>query len=112
MKHLKLFQTEAEYSDYKNGSDFITPNVSYTVNSTKVYYSPHVESGSNAIKVSWIETPVDLSISLGLNPNNYFSIYDENDQYASGFKYTTKELKGQNLFKILISSPSKPRLTI
>ena len=40
MKHLKLFQTEAEYTTYKNGSDYITPNVSYAVDSTKVFYNP------------------------------------------------------------------------
>ena len=40
MKHLKLFQTEAEYTAYKNGSDFITPNVSYAVDGTKTFYNP------------------------------------------------------------------------
>lgn len=29
MKHLKYFETEAEYNAYKNGSDFVLPNVSY-----------------------------------------------------------------------------------
>ena len=40
MKHLKLFQTEAEYTAYKNGNDFVTPNVSYIVDSTNTFYNP------------------------------------------------------------------------
>lgn len=40
MKHLKLFQTEAEYTAYKNSGDFILPNVSYTVDSPKTFYNP------------------------------------------------------------------------
>lgn len=40
MKHLKLFQTEAEYTAYKDSDDFVLPNVSYAVDSTKKFYSP------------------------------------------------------------------------
>lgn len=40
MKHLKLFQTETEYTTYKNGGDFVTPNVSYAVDNTKTFYNP------------------------------------------------------------------------
>jgi hypothetical protein len=43
MKYLKKFQTEAEYTAYKDSDDFITPNVSYTVDSTKVFYSAFEE---------------------------------------------------------------------
>lgn len=39
MKHLKLFQTEAEYTAYKDSEDFILPNVSYVVDSDNVFYT-------------------------------------------------------------------------
>ena len=38
MKHLKYFETEAEYTAYKNSSDFVTPNVSYTADVDSVCY--------------------------------------------------------------------------
>ena len=41
MKYLKLFNTETDYQSYKNGSGFITPNVSY-INNASVYYNPRV----------------------------------------------------------------------
>lgn len=94
MKYLKQFETEAAYVSYKSGSEFITPNVSWVKAEDVVFYNSEIESGSPAIKVSYIETPVDLSISLGpTNGRDFFYIYDENDEYASGFKYTTKENK-------------------
>ena len=39
MKHLKLFNSDSEYQTYKESSDFVTPNVSYAVDSKNVYYS-------------------------------------------------------------------------
>lgn len=43
MKYLKYFQQNSEYQTYKESADFITPNVSYAVDSTKVYYSAFEE---------------------------------------------------------------------
>lgn len=37
MKYLKKFETEAEYTAYKNSEDFITPNVTYVVSNNVVY---------------------------------------------------------------------------
>ena len=46
MKYLKLFETEVEYSDYKNSSDFILPNVSYVMGNEVVFFNPsNSESG-------------------------------------------------------------------
>ena len=38
MKHLKLFNLSSEYIDYKNGSDFVLPNVSYVIETNVVNY--------------------------------------------------------------------------
>ena len=40
MKYLKYFEQASAYEAYKNGSDFITPNVSYAKDNNVVYYDP------------------------------------------------------------------------
>ena len=40
MKYLKYFETEAAYIAYKNGSDYILPNVSYVEENNIVSYNP------------------------------------------------------------------------
>lgn len=42
MKHLKLFKTEAEYTAYKDGEDYVTPNVSFIEETKGVNYEPVV----------------------------------------------------------------------
>jgi hypothetical protein len=39
MKYLKQFNAEVEYASYKNGNDFITPNVSWVKETNSVKYS-------------------------------------------------------------------------
>ena len=59
MKYLRLFQTEAEYTAYKDSEDFVTPNVSYTIDSIKTFYNPVTCSTSNYVMV-------DLGLPSGL----------------------------------------------
>ena len=40
MKYLKQFETEAAYVSYKDGSEFITPNVSWIKAEDIVFYNP------------------------------------------------------------------------
>ena len=42
MKYLKYFETEAAYEAYKNGSEFVLPNVSFVVENTGVAFNPYV----------------------------------------------------------------------
>lgn len=70
MKHLKLFETEAEYNAYKNGDNFVTPNVSYAEDSTKVYYSPHEEE----TRLTICYDVQDISSPTSLCSNYDFSI--------------------------------------
>lgn len=44
MKYLKLFQVESEYNSYKNGSDYILPNVSYIKETEGVSFEPYIPS--------------------------------------------------------------------
>lgn len=41
MKYLKYFEQASAYEAYKNGSDFILPNVSYVVENSIVNYNPY-----------------------------------------------------------------------
>ena len=39
MKYLKLFDTESEYLTYRDGSDYLKPNVSLSDDNGKVHYN-------------------------------------------------------------------------
>ena len=39
MKYLKLFDTESNYLTYRNGSDYLKPNVSLSDDNGDVYYN-------------------------------------------------------------------------
>lgn len=43
MKHLKLFNSTTEYDTFKNGEEYILPNVSYIVNDGGVMFTPAPE---------------------------------------------------------------------
>ena len=40
MKYLKYFKTDADYQNYYNSDNFVTPNVSYVEDTKIVYYNP------------------------------------------------------------------------
>ena len=39
MRHLRLFETEADYRAYQEGDDYVLPNVCYAKDANKVHYS-------------------------------------------------------------------------
>ena len=43
-KHLKLFETQAEYDNFITTSDFILPNVSHCLDNKHVYYNPETKT--------------------------------------------------------------------
>ena len=50
MKYIKKFKTHAEYEAYKNGQDYLTPNVSWCVDLDEVHFNKYVRDYSkNAI---------------------------------------------------------------
>jgi hypothetical protein len=44
MKYLKYFEQASDYEAYKNGSDYILPNVSSIVETESVEFNPYVAS--------------------------------------------------------------------
>ena len=73
MKYLKYFEKVSAYESYKNGSDYILPNVSYVVGTEGVYYDPFVPSVVPVIDVNNYCTFVALEdgFSAGLYNANY-----------------------------------------
>lgn len=49
MKYLKYFQENSEYTWYKNGSDYVLPNVSYVVSTNGIYYEAPAGIPNNEI---------------------------------------------------------------
>jgi hypothetical protein len=43
MKYLKYFKEASEYEAFKNGGDFILPNVSYVVDGSEVKFNPNAK---------------------------------------------------------------------
>lgn len=42
MKYLKYFQEDSEYTEYKNSSDYVLPNVSYVVSTESIFFDPNL----------------------------------------------------------------------
>ena len=42
MKYLKKFETTSQFDDFKNGSEWITPNISYIVEQSSLNFQPYV----------------------------------------------------------------------
>lgn len=59
IKYLKYFEQTSAYEAYKNGSDYVTPNVSYVVENNIVNYDPESNASSSYVMV-------DLGLPSGL----------------------------------------------
>ena len=75
MKYLKYFETEAGYASYKNGSDFVTPNVSYVVELAhlpagdprkSIMFSPYVPDMSNYLTIEALDDGLTASLSVNV----------------------------------------------
>ena len=58
MKYLKYFEQASDYEAYKNGSNFITPNVSYVENSDVVMYNPYTAPASSIVVCTYNVTDI------------------------------------------------------
>lgn len=64
MKYLKNFETEAAYAAYKNGSEFILPNVSYVEDIKDVAFNPYVAPASPNIVCTYNITDISKDTKL------------------------------------------------
>lgn len=53
MKHLKLFETSAQYESFRNSEDYVLPNVSYVEETKGVAFNPNVAPASPNIVVHY-----------------------------------------------------------
>lgn len=60
MKYLKLFETQAQYESWKNGSDYVLPNVVFN-EETGVIYNPYIAPASPNIVVTYNVTDSDIN---------------------------------------------------
>ena len=56
MKYLKYFETDAAYASYKNGSDYVLPNVSYVLDGSKLFYNPYYNLKNGTIYATFNAT--------------------------------------------------------
>ena len=72
MKYLKYFKTDADYQNYFNSDDFVSPNVSYVEDTNVVYYNPYdlimtSKSNPEVMKVcynqGWAASPSEMHAS-------------------------------------------------
>lgn len=56
MKYLKKFNTTSEYDQFKSGSEFVLPNVSFVENSDVVMYNPYAKAKSGVIMARYNAT--------------------------------------------------------
>lgn len=81
MKYLKKFENNSSYEEYILSEDFISPNVSYVVEDSKVYYNNSRENDySDYVKLV------------------YFTTADSNSQPTDLF--TTFEIEGKKAFDV------------
>ena len=64
MKHLKLFDNAASYEVWKNGEDYVTPNVSYVEENDTIFYESEEEFTEDELLYYYNGTDTDYRINL------------------------------------------------
>ena len=80
MKYLKYFKTDADYQNYYNSDDFVTPNVSYVEDTKIVYYK-----ATNTIFATYSAT-VDNKLAIA-NTSNVKSLKVNGNNVSFGNTY-------------------------
>ena len=80
MKYLKYFKTDADYQNYYNSDDFVTPNVSYVEDTKIVYYK-----ATNTIFATYSAT-VDNKLAIA-NTSNVKSLKVNGNNVSFGNAY-------------------------
>lgn len=94
MKYLKLFNSTTEYDTFKNGEEYILPNVSYVANDKVVMFTPapkeDIVFSYNACdssgwgEVTWV--PMEYTVPQGTTFAEWIEMTDEfGNKYATHF---------------------------
>ena len=96
MKYLKYFEEASAYEAYKNGSDYVLPNVSYVVKTEGVSFDPYVPKDmSNYLTIEALEN--GLTASLSVNACEYCVDGDDNWKTLAAGTATEAINAGQTL---------------
>ena len=60
MKYIRRFKTSSDYEVFKNGSDWITPNIVYINENSNLYLQPYVNDGEESGGGSNLTFPITL----------------------------------------------------
>ena len=63
MKYLKLFDLDADYQSFIGGGGFITPNVSYTLDTKISYFNPKVDYSKEYLTFTALENDMTVSFN-------------------------------------------------
>ena len=64
MKHLKLFDNAASYEVWKNGEDYVTPNISYVEENDTIFYESEEEFTEDELLYYYDGTDIKYRINL------------------------------------------------
>ena len=64
MKHLKRFETEAGYTQFKDTENFVLPNVSYVEETNVVKFNPYVELGNPNVVCTYNITNISYKTQI------------------------------------------------
>lgn len=96
MKYLKCFEQASAYEAYKNGSDYVLPNVSYIVETNDVSFEPYVQKDmSNYLTIEALED--GLTAKLSINTCEYCVDGDDNWKPLAAGTRTESINTGQTL---------------
>jgi hypothetical protein len=100
MKYLKYFEEASAYEAYKNGSDFILPNVSYVADTKDVKFNPNAAS-ANLIEFTVEGTPYQAEegmtweefVESSYNDGNFGTASWEVDEEIKYIYYKDRQIR-------------------
>ena len=95
MKYLKYFEEVSAHETYKNGSDYVLPNVSYIVENNSVSYEPKPDMRENYLTIEALED--GLTAKLSRNACEYCVDGDGNWKSLAAGTVTESINTGQTL---------------
>ena len=106
MKYLKYFETEAGYASYKNGSDYVTPNVSYVEETKGVNYNPHVEPKETRLVCTYNITDTTRETYVCNNNSSFTSMEVDGVLLDSLTTEYTFDTVGEHTVKFELADPT------
>ena len=107
MKYLKLFETEALYDAFKEGDEYLLPNVSYIVETNSCEFQPYVEPPKEYyVLVTYVTTSPNETAKIFDGTVASIVDYEGNEVTKSlSCYYITYPTAGEHIVRINFDSP-------